>query len=372
MNELWDSILDQKKVKENLNTIYVSRRVPHAFLFYGLDGVGKFFTAIQYAKLLYSNQPDEIKDIAVKKISLLQEPYVKMIFSLPRGKGETGEDSAIEKLSKEQIENIQEQIKLKIANPYHKIAIENANTIKINSVRDLKKFTELGYEEIPYRFVIIQNAELMNEQAQNAILKTLEEPPEGFYFFLLTSDKSKLLSTIQSRCWPIDFEPLSKKSISIILNKFYDIDVEKAEHLAAFSDGSLDHAVELSNQNFEFLLEKIISFLRFSIGKKYQSAFNELNEFINSSSKNEILLFVKLIKNWLSDAMKEKYDAEDFYFSSYKETFSKFNQRFKDAETAVVFDKIDLIENYYERNLNLNVLILNIIFELATLSSRNS
>lgn len=371
MNQLWEPILDHEKNKEILNTIFESRRVPHAFLFYGQEGIGKFFTAIQFAKLFYSGLPENQRETVLKKISLLQEPYVKLVMPLPRGKGETGDDTATEKLSVEQIESIQEQIRIKISNPYHKIFIDNANTIKINSIRDLKKFTDLSFEEVPFRFIIILEAQLMNDQAQNAILKTLEEPPEGIYIFLLTNDKNNLLPTIQSRCWQMDFEPLSKQAIISLLTQYYGIDEIKAKKLASFSDGSITQAIGLSDQDFEILLDKIIAFLRFSIGKKYQSAYNELNEFLNTSSKNEIVLFLRLIKNWLNDAVKEKHNGNHFYFSGYEDTFSKFNRKFANADLNSVFDKMDFLEKNYEKNLNLNVLILNIIFELASLSSRN-
>jgi len=57
----------------------------------------------------------------------------------------------------------------------------------------------------------------MNDQAQNALAKNLEEPPEGIIFILITSNKDKLLQTIQSRCWQINFEPYLLSSLKIYL-----------------------------------------------------------------------------------------------------------------------------------------------------------
>jgi DNA polymerase III subunit delta' len=371
MNEVWESIYEQNNVKEILYNIHESRRVPHAFLFYGPEGVGKFFTALQFAKLLYENCGIEDIDSAQKKISSLQEPYIKLIFPLPRGKGESSEDSSTEKLSKEQLESLREEISKKVKNPYHRIFLENANNIKINSIRDIKKFIELSYEEIPYRFVFILEAELMSDQAQNALLKSLEEPPHGIIFFIITSQKDNLLTTIQSRCWPINFEPLANHSISDILINYFGVEENLAEKAAFFSNGSVTKAFYLAQKEFTHLLEHIINFLRYSIGKKYHSAYKELLEIMEEQTEEEYRLSLNLMKNWLNDVLRVRYSNDSFYFDDYKDTFTKFNERFSNCDIDNIITNLDLLEDYYNKNLNLNVLILNIIFELTTLSARN-
>jgi DNA polymerase-3 subunit delta' len=371
MNQLWEEVYEQNNAKEILNNIYKARRVPHAFLFYGPEGVGKYFTALQFAKLIYDESSIDNRDSIIKKIGQLQEPYIKLIFSLPRGKGESGDDSSTEKLSKEQLESMYSELSNKVKNPYHKILIENANTIKINSIRDIKKFIDLSYEEIPYRFIFILEADLMNEQAQNALLKNLEEPPEGIIFIITTANKEKMLPTIQSRCWPIYFEPLANHSITDILVKHYNIDELLAEKAAFFSNGSVTKAVYLSNKNFSNLLESTVNFLRYAIGKKYQSAYKELLNIIEDQTEEDYKLAINLLKNWLNDVVRVRHSFDNFYFEDYKDTFTKFNQKFNHSNIENIITNLELLEDYYDRNINLNVLILNIIFELATLSSRN-
>lgn len=371
MNEVWESIYEQNNVKEILYSIHESRRVPHAFLFYGPEGVGKYFTALQFAKLLYKNCDSDIYESSQKKISLLQEPYVKLIFPLPRGKGETSDDSSTEKLSKEQLESLREEISRKIKNPYHKVFLENANNIKINSIRDIKRFLEISYEEIPYRFVFILEAELMNDQAQNALLKSLEEPPQGIIFFIVTSNKDNLLTTIQSRCWPINFEPLANHSISDILINYFSVEENLAEKAAFFSNGSVTKAFYLAQKEFTNLLEHTINFLRYAIGKKYHSAYKELSEIMEGQTEEEYKLSLNLIKNWLNDVLRVRHSNDSFYFDDYRDTFTKFNERISSCNIDNIITNLDLLEDYYNKNLNLNVLILNIIFELTTLSARN-
>ncbi len=370
MNQLWDEIPGQIKAKEILVKICESRRVPHAFLFCGNDGVGKFFTAIQFANILNQKSNQAKSDIIYRKISSLQEPYLKLIIPLPRGKGETGDDNATEKLSKEVLLTIADEIKKKTNNPYHKIFIEDANNIKINSIREITKFVNTAIEELEYRFVIIEDAHLMNDQAQNALLKNLEEPPEGIIFILLTSNKDKLLPTIQSRCWQINFEPISAELIRGILILYFSIEKETAIKISNFSEGSVTSALSLLNTDFNYLLEKTISFLRYSLGKKYNLAYRELNIILKQSPNDSIKIITRLIKVWLNDVVRNKYSLMKYFFEDYKETLEKFNERFNQTMVRKIFNSIDKLEECEVKNINLNVVCLNLIFEIASISIR--
>ncbi|MDQ7816106.1 MAG: hypothetical protein RDU14_03720 [Melioribacteraceae bacterium] len=370
MNKYWENISGQIKTKEILDSFFEIRRVPHAFIFYGSDGIGKFNTALQYCKVLYSQFDKEIRDNALKKISSLQEPFIKYIFPMPRGKGESGDDSSVDKLTKDQLLSIQSEIQNKISNPYYKIELENANTIKISNIREIKKFMTTSYVEIPNRFIIIDDAHLMNEQSQNALLKSLEEPPEGVFFFLITSNKDKLLATIQSRCWIIDFEPLNNTEIESILAKYFQVDEEKAKKVALFSEGSVQSAIKLLHNNLNEILVNIISILRYSLAKRYYSAIKELNNSLTNQSSDDLKLIIKLIKIWLNDAVKNRFALTNFYFLEFIETLEKFNQKFVDVNIDLLYDRLSFLEESCDRNLNLNVLALNLIFEIGALTIR--
>ncbi|MBI1939548.1 MAG: hypothetical protein HYS25_15675 [Ignavibacteriales bacterium] len=370
MNLLWDSILEQEKTKEILEQFIIKRRVPHALIFSGPEGVGKFFTAIQFAKILYSSFEKHSAEHAHKAITNLQEPFLKLVIPLPRGRGESSEDSSTDKLSKEQLQSIQSEMQKKIQNPYYKISLENANTIKISSIREIKKFLSTNYDDIPFRFVIICEAELMNPQSQNALLKSLEEPPEGLIFVLITKDKNKLLSTIQSRCWAVDFEPLSAEAVKRNLISFYSFDEAEAEKVSVFSEGSLQTAIELSERNIDKLMADVISVLRYSLAKRFYSAKKDLSGIVSSKSAEDLKLLIKLIKFWISDTVKNRNSAADYYFGQYRDTIEKFNQKFSSVNTYEIFNRLDVLEDYCDRNLNLNVLLLNLIFEIASISIR--
>lgn len=97
----------------------------------------------------------------------------------------------------------------------------------------------------PFKIYIIKDAQLLNENGQNALLKTLEEPPEYAIFFLLTDNYDMLLDTIKSRCMKLRMEPLDLKTIIRQLEKG-KADKALVEENAALSKGNLGLAMRLT------------------------------------------------------------------------------------------------------------------------------
>lgn len=371
MIDFLDQVKEQNKVKKQLNKILISRRVPHAFIFSGLSGVGKFNTAIQFAKSTYQTFSNEIQEKYFQRIDELQEPLIKLILPLPRGKSEVNEDSGIDKLSKEILEDIKTEISKKAKNHYYEINIEGANTIKISSIREIKKFVYLSENENVTRFIIIIDADLMNDQSQNALLKSLEEPPSGMFFILITSQKEKLLPTIISRCREISFEPLSVNAVSQVLITSFGIENNIAKKVALFSEGSVIQAIKLVGYDFDIIQQKTISVLRYSFAKKYQAALNELIDFSKNYSDDSLVFLFRMIKIWLNDVIRHRKEFDNFKFINVKETIEKFNSKYQNVEIDSIFTNLDYLESCFNKNINLNVLFLNVIFELASVVKRN-
>jgi len=365
----WGDIYGQHTAKEILSELLRSSRIPHALLFTGQEGIGKFFLSIRFAQLtaeLTSDNPSFI----TRQIANLSEPYIKYIIPLPRGKNETDNNGPIEKLTPEDILEMKLQLEKKILNPYHKITISRANTIKINSIRDIGKFLSLNYSDIKYRFIIISDAHLMNEASQNALLKNLEEPPEGVIFILLTPYPALLRETILSRCWKINLQPLADYDVLRILKQFYNIDEKTAADVAPFSEGSVTRATELIENDFEDLKEKTITFMRYSFGGKFHSALNELSPFLSESDSDSVRLLIKMIIAWLNDIIKYRIKSGDFYFSTHIDTLKKFNSRFPDIELNDTIVKLDTLSGSVRNNINLNLICRNLIYELASLTGK--
>lgn len=333
--------------------------------------MGKEFTAVEFAKKICEKYfaPESVEKVTAA-ISNLNEPYIKYIMPLPRGKNENDDSSPLEKLSAEEIKTINDEIAKKIANPYYRIKIPKANTIKINSIRDIKKFISLNFDDIAYRFIIINDADLLNETSQNALLKSLEEPPEGVIFILITSNISKIRETILSRCWRINFPPLAASDIEEILVKYFNEEKKYANVVANFANGSLTEALNLIDHDFNELLEKTILFLRYSLGKKYHSAVKEINSINEIAGAQSIKLLIKLIIYWFNDFEKLRSGEENsFYFSGQSDTFRKFYQRYPKLQTTGLINNLEYLALLMDQNINLNIININIIFELSSLVS---
>src|SRR5690606_6110175 len=104
-----------------LSKIIDSGKIPHAFLFCGQDGTGKEFLAKEFAVELTKKFSDQNSEIPVTQIYKLNEPFVKYIFALPRGKNETDNAGPYEKLLPDDIELIKSELEKKSSNPFYKM-----------------------------------------------------------------------------------------------------------------------------------------------------------------------------------------------------------------------------------------------------------
>ncbi|GBD89092.1 DNA polymerase III subunit tau [bacterium BMS3Abin03] len=371
MTDIFNDIIGQDRAKTILSDFSSASKIPHALLFTGNEGVGKEFTAIRFAQLINSGFLSAEKSKKVNNlISQFSEPYIKYIIPLPRGKNETDSDSPIDKLSKDDIELLRKGFQKKRENPYYNITLPRANAIKINSIRDIKKFIALDYSDLTFRCIIISDAHLMNEPAQNALLKNLEEPPEGVIFILITPFPERLRETIRSRCWNINFDPLTGRQIVEVLTKYFNISIKEAEAVAPFAGGSVTTSLKLIDMNIKNLTEQTISILRYSFGKKFHSAFQEFSSLLAEQSNENIKLIVKMIITWLNDLQKYRFDLNQLFFRKHKETLEKFNSKFPDVELKDLVYKLDRLSSYVKNNVNPNLLAANIIFELSALPAK--
>ena len=273
-------------------------------------------------------------------------------------------------ISSVKIELLREELNKKKQNPYYKISLPRANAIKINSIRDIKKFISLDYSDLAFRSIIISDAHLMNEPAQNALLKNLEEPPDGVIFILITPYPDRLRETIRSRCWSINFDPLTDQQIVEVLTKKFGASIEAAEAVAPFAGGSIITSLKLIDMDIKKLTEQTISILRYSFGKKFHSAFQEFSSLLAEQSNENIQLIVKMIITWLNDLQKHRFNINHFFFKNHKETLDKFNSKFPDVELKDLVYKLDRLSSYIKNNVNPNLLAANIIFELASLTAK--
>jgi len=127
------------------------------------------------------------------------------------------------------------------------------NVIKVETIRDLIEYLSLRPYEGGRHIAIIEHAEKMNANAQNALLKTLESPTGEVMFFLISDSPGGLLSTILSRCQTVRFHPLSVEECAMVLTG-RGIEPARSSLLAGLSQGSVGRALELNEDAAYFEL----------------------------------------------------------------------------------------------------------------------
>ncbi|SDT84438.1 DNA polymerase III subunit [Desulfobacula phenolica] len=123
--------------------------------------------------------------------------------------------------------------------------------ISISQIREMGLTISSRPNEARFRMVLILNADLMNNQAQNALLKLLEEPPEKTFFILIANKTSLLLSTIISRCRKIKFKPLNDKLIEQYLINNFNVDRTFARIASRTADSDIKKAMMYLNLDDE-------------------------------------------------------------------------------------------------------------------------
>lgn len=201
---IFEKILGNEKNKLFLNNILKNNTVSHSYMFIGENSIGKMLFAKEFAKGILcagnSNKPCGN--------------------CMPCKKFDNGN------------------------HPDFFILDEETNTIKNEQIREINKnILERPIESLK-KVYIINNSENMTTQAQNSLLKTLEEPPEYAVIILITSNENKMLTTIKSRCTKINFSPLGNSEICIILKEKYKID-NLAQTSLKLSGGSVERALKI-------------------------------------------------------------------------------------------------------------------------------
>ena len=142
---------------------------------------------------------------------------------------------------------------------------EKPNTISVEDIRtQVNNDILIKPYQGPYKIYIISEADLMTPQAQNALLKTIEEPPEYAVIFLLTENAQMLLPTITSRCVMLKLRNIKDTLIRKYLMETMRVPDYKADMCAAFAQGNMGRAIMLANsEHFNEIREEAVQLLKY-------------------------------------------------------------------------------------------------------------
>lgn len=213
------------------------------------------------------------------------------------------------------------------------IEIDAASNNGVDEIRELRNKVKILPSELKYKVYIIDEVHMLSIGAFNALLKTLEEPPEHVIFILATTDPQKIPNTIISRCQTFQFKKISPNDIKQMLEKIasnekIEIEDEVLTSIASVSDGGLRDAIGL--------LDKLSSY---KLGKITYNDFLTINGQI---IENELLEFENSILTHKNNVMLEKIEN---YYNDGKDLVQILKQ--------LIYHLKDILINYYIKNENL-------------------
>ena len=264
-------VVGHKDILKYISSAVENNRVSHAYILNGERGSGKKMLANLFAMTLLCETGDN-------------EPCGKCHSCK---QGESGNHPDIIRVTHEKPNSI---------------SVDDIRT-QVNNTVDIKPY------QGPYKVYIIPQADMMTPQAQNAILKTIEEPPSYAVFLLLTENAETLLPTINSRCVMLKLRNIKDTLIKKYLMENLEIPDYKADMCTAFAQGNMGRAIMLANSDhFNEIREEAVQLL------KHISEM-ELNEIVAavkniSVYKLEITDYLDIIMIWYRDVLLYKATKE--------------------------------------------------------------
>ncbi len=315
----FNEIVGHKEIIKHLQNSITLGKVSHAYIISGENGSGKSLLASAFAMTLQCQQKgsDPCLECSSCKRALSQN-HPDIIF----------------------------------------VTSEKANSIGIEEIRT-QVIDDVAIKPYcsSYKVYVIRGAEKLTLQAQNALLKTIEEPPAYAVILLLTSNQDALLPTITSRCVKLSLRPLHESTVKDFLMETMHIPDYQASMDAVFSQGNIGKAKKMAESNeFNVMTERAIRVLR----KSKELEWNELMDRVKDlvQDKENIENYLDLYIMWFRDVLlyKATKDVDGLVF---KDQLNSIKERAKESSYEGVEKILDAIGKAKER------LHANVNFELV-------
>ena len=295
----FDNIKGQEFAKKYMTNSIKRDKINHAYMFEGIEGIGKETFANELAKIL---------------------------------------------LDTHNLENAPDCIRVK----------PDGNSIKIAQIRNLQSDIVVKPHK-KYKIYIIDKAEKMTIEGQNALLKTLEEPPEYAIIILVTNNKESLLPTIRSRCEVIKFTPIPFIEVKNYLI-CQGVEENRANLLSSFSRGSMKKALELSSSNdFYEMKESVQSYIEKILSNNMVEILNIPSEM--EKYKSEIVAVLDMMINYFRDIMicKEHVDKNMIINADKIVFIQNMSNKITYSQVSKIIDIIEDTKTKIRGNCNFNV-----------------
>lgn len=317
-------IIGQEQIKEHLQNALAMKKISHAYIINGEKASGKEFIADIFAMTLQcekgEKEPCQSCHSCKQAISGNQPDIIKVTHEKP-----------------------------------NTIGVDDVRT-QINSDVAIKPYSS------PYKIYIMNEAEKMTVQAQNALLKTLEEPPEYAVILLLVTNLNTLLPTILSRCVVLNMKPVSDEKVRRFLMETMELPDYKADVCVAFARGNIGKAKALAvSEDFENVKNEALSLVKYIQDMELHeviAAIKKITEY-----KLEVNDYFDLLAIWYRDALlfKATNDANHLIFREELSALRKCAQRSSYEGIEIVIKALDTAKRRLDANVNFD-LVMELLF----------
>lgn len=310
----FSDIVGYADVIAQLKSVIARKRFSHAYILCGEDGSGKKLLAEAFAKTLLCE------------------------------KG--GEDACGQCISCKQAESQN--------HPDIRRVVREKASLSVKEIREqIVSDAQIKPYSSEYKVYIIEDAQTMTEEAQNALLKTIEEPPEYAVFFLLTTQKESLLPTILSRSVSLLLPPVASREIAEFLMKKRGVPDYLAESAAAFSGGIIGRAVRFSeSEDFARMRSEILHIVK-NINHMSMAELMESVKLL-TTQKDNIPEYLNMLTVWYRDVLlfKATQDGSMLYFREQEEETRRQARECSYEKLQRILDAIEQLKTRMRSNVN--------------------
>ncbi|MGO5053281.1 DNA polymerase III subunit delta' [Lachnospiraceae bacterium LCP25S3_G4] len=239
------------------------------------------------------------------------------------------------------------------------ITHEKPNSISVDDVREqLNHDIMIKPYSSPYKIYIIPNADMLTTQAQNALLKTIEEPPEYAIIFLLTENTGNLLPTITSRCVMLKLRNIKDKLIKKYLMEELQVPDYKADICVAFAQGNMGRAIMLAtSEHFNEVKEEAIQLLKYINEMELSEIVDAIKRIMKY--KLEIFDYLDLIAVWYRDVLlyKATKDVNGVVFSDQLKYIKEQASKSSYEGIEIILDSLEKAKVRLNANVNFDLVM---------------
>jgi DNA polymerase III delta' subunit len=309
----WRRFLGQERIREVLSGAFANRTLGHAYLLCGDAGVGTFTAAIEMAMALLCENREVspcYECSGCRKVMSFSHPDFHIVMPLALAKEYKGSDG---KITETGWEELARRVKERINDPYREPRHSAIPLIPVDWIRELTHAIRRGATEKGMNVAIIDGIETMQKESANAMLKTLEEPPEGTILFLCTSRLHAVLPTIVSRCQLLRFAALSPEIIRQDLTATFpvapdDERLRNVEHV-----GSICKARQLFEEADLHNGQDAADFWRYMVEQDWNALFAKIDEFSDGWDYGRFASFFEQLLQGIRNAFFNNIEGTENY-----------------------------------------------------------